>query len=352
MFLVGAGLIGSTLLKQLNAQAEHLLKDYQLKINIVALTNSKKMVFAEGDSLDVSKSVDELLADGEAADLSTFVGRMKAMNLPNTVFADCTSSEKLIPFYEPILSSSISIVTPSKLANSGPYERYKRLLKTAAKHGVKFMYETNVGAGLPVINPLKDLKISGDRIIKIEGILSGTLSYIFNNFKQGRSFAEVVREAKEKGFTEPDPREDLKGMDVARKILILAREAGFPIEPEEVVVKNLLPESCQKAPSVEAFFEELEKENDYFEKLLANADAENKSLRFIATLDKGKVNVELKAVEADHPFVHISGSDNILSFTTERYRDRSLIIKGPGAGAEVTAAGVFAEIISIRHYLD
>jgi len=161
-----------------------------------------------------------------------------------------------------------------------------------------------------------------------------------------------VKEAKAKGFTEPDPREDLNGMDVARKILILAREAGLKLEPEEVVIKNLLPEACQKAPSVDAFFEELVKANDYFENLLSSAETENKYLRFIATLDEGKVNVELKAVEADHPFVHISGSDNILSFTTERYRDRPLIIKGPGAGAEVTAAGVFAEIISIRHYLD
>lgn len=352
VFLVGAGLIGSTLIRQLRHQAKHLLEDHQLKINIVALTNSKKMVFAEGDSLDVEQDALELLVNGETADLSAFVDRMITMNLPNTVFADCTSSQRLIKFYEPILSNSISIVTPSKLANSGPYERYERLLNTAEKHGVKFMYETNVGAGLPVINPLKDLKISGDRIIKIEGILSGTLSYIFNNFKTGTSFAEVVKEAKEKGFTEPDPREDLNGMDVARKILILAREAGFKLEPEEVVVKNLLPEACQKAPSVDAFFDELVKANDYFENLLSSAEAENKYLRFIATLDEGKVNVELKAVEAEHPFVHISGSDNILSFTTARYQERPLIIKGPGAGAEVTAAGVFAEIISIRHYLD
>ncbi len=352
VFLVGAGLIGSTLIKQLRHQSKHLLEDHQLKINIVALTNSKKMVFAESDSLDVTKDAKELLEEGETANLAAFVEKMMSMNLPNTVFADCTSSASLIPFYEPILSNSISIVTPSKLANSGPYERYRKLRKAAVKHGVKFMYETNVGAGLPVINPLKDLKISGDRIIKIEGILSGTLSYIFNNFKQGTSFAEVVKEAKAKGFTEPDPREDLNGMDVARKILILAREAGLKLEPEEVVIKNLLPEACQKAPSVDAFFEELVKANDYFENLLSSAETENKYLRFIATLDEGKVNVELKAVEADHPFVHISGSDNILSFTTERYRDRPLIIKGPGAGAEVTAAGVFAEIISIRHYLD
>lgn len=352
IFLVGTGLIGTTLIRQLRQQGKHLQDDYKLKINLVGLINTQKMRFTKNETLDVQQDAIELLSEGQPANLTEFVSRMKALDLPNSVFVDCTSSQALIPFYKSILSESISIVTPSKLANSGPYARYQELGQTAEKHGVKFMYETNVGAGLPVINPLKDLKISGDKILKIEGILSGTLSYIFNNFTNGRRFADVVREAKAKGFTEPDPREDLNGMDVARKILILAREAGFPLEPQDVSLENLLPEGCQKAPSVADFFEALDTENDYFEAIRQQAAQENKSLRFIATLENGKASVALRKIPADHPFVHISGSDNILSFTTARYNERPLLIRGPGAGAEVTAAGVFAEIISIRHYLN
>jgi aspartokinase/homoserine dehydrogenase 1 len=192
---------------------------------------------------------------------------------------------------------------------------------------------------------------SGDRFLKIEAILSGTLSFIFNTFRPGISFAEVVREAKEKGYTEPDPRDDLSGQDVARKILILAREAGFPLEPEDVTINNLLPESCLAAPTIPAFFDELERNNDYFENLLAEAEATGQKLRFVASFENNKAVIGLRPVGPEHPFYMLSGSDNIVSFTTERYKDRPLVVKGPGAGAEVTASGVFADLVSIGSYL-
>jgi aspartokinase/homoserine dehydrogenase 1 len=216
---------------------------------------------------------------------------------------------------------------------------------------VKFLYETNVGAGLPVITTLKDLKISGDWIIKVEGVLSGTLSYIFNTFNGEKKFSHVVLEAKEKGYTEPDPRDDLNGLDVVRKILILSREVGYEMEIEEVENIPLLPSSCFRKGSVDDFFKELAHHDPYFEELHAAAQKEGKRLRFMATLENGKAKVGLSSVGADHPLYFMSGSDNMLSFTTSRYRERPLVIKGPGAGGEVTAAGVFAEIISIANFL-
>jgi aspartokinase/homoserine dehydrogenase 1 len=256
-----------------------------------------------------------------------------------------------VQFYESLLDANISVVTPNKVANSGPYSEYRRLQRTALNRGVKFLYETNVGAGLPIINTVQGLMTSGDRFLKIEAILSGTLSYIFNTFRPGTSFASIVREAKEKGYTEPDPRDDLSGQDVARKILILAREAGFPLEPEDVTINKLLPESCLSAPTIPAFFEELERNNTYFETLLTDAEAKGEKLRFVASFENNKAVIELRSVDPEHPFYMLSGSDNIVSFTTERYKDRPLVVKGPGAGAEVTASGVFADVVSIGSYL-
>jgi len=221
----------------------------------------------------------------------------------------------------------------------------------AKKNDVKFLYETNVGAGLPVITTLNDLKNSGDKILKIEGVLSGTLSYIFNNFGASSKFSEVVKQAKEKGFTEPDPRDDLNGMDVARKILILSREVGLNLSLEEVQINNILPESCIKASTVDDFFAELEKSNGYFDDLRNRAEKEGKVLRFIAKMENGQASVGLESVDQKNPFYALDGSDNMISFTTDRYLERPLVIKGPGAGAEVTAAGVFAEIISLSHFL-
>jgi len=331
-------------------QAAYLAKEKSLKINVIGIANSKKML-VNGKGIKLSAWKDELDKNGSKTGLSHFVEEILAQNLQNSVFVDCTSSKEVIQHYEQILSSSISVVTPNKLANSGSYKDYSKLRKAAFKYGGKFLYETNVGAGLPVINTLQDLKYSGDKILKIEGILSGTLSYIFNTFKGEKKFSEVVKEAKEKGFTEPDPRDDLNGMDVARKILILAREAGEELEFNDIEVENILPPSCSKAKTVEDFFAELEKNNAVFAKRRDDAAKQGKVLRFIAKLEKGKATVSLQAVDSNHPFYSLSGSDNMIAFTTERYKERPLVIKGPGAGAEVTAAGVFAEIISISNYL-
>ncbi|MDN5201839.1 bifunctional aspartate kinase/homoserine dehydrogenase I [Fulvivirgaceae bacterium BMA10] len=350
IFQVGVGLIGRTLLKQIKDQTKFLLNERSLEINIVALSNTRKMLFSE-DGIELKDWKNTLDESSTKANLKEFVDEMIKMNLPNSVFIDNTSNPEIIEYYDQILSSSISIVTPNKLANSGAYDNYQKLKRAAFKHGVKFLYETNVGAGLPVITTLSDLKYSGDEILKIEGILSGTLSYIFNSFKTGTKFSDIVLQAKEKGFTEPDPRDDLNGMDVARKILILAREKGHSLELSDVAIENILPKSCLEAASIDEFFEKLKEADDDFEKLRHKAESNGKVLRFIASLENGKASVKLEAVDAEHPFYSLSGSDNIISFTTHRYHDRPLVIKGPGAGAEVTAAGVFAEIISISNYL-
>ncbi|MCU0417510.1 MAG: bifunctional aspartate kinase/homoserine dehydrogenase I [Cytophagaceae bacterium] len=349
VFIVGVGLIGSTLIKQIQKQAAYLLKEKNIKINIVGLANSRKMLIQpNGIALTTWK---DKVENGEKADMKSFVQKMIELNLPNTIFVDNTSHKDVVIHYHSILDASISVVTPNKLANSGLYKEYKKLQETAFKRRVKFLYETNVGAGLPVISTLNDLKDSGDKIIRIEGILSGTLSYIFNTFKGDKKFSDVVKEAKEKGYTEPDPRDDLNGKDVARKILILSREAGFNLEMEDVVIENILPAPCLKAKTVEEFFLQLEKNNEVFAQRRAEADKANKVLRFIAKLENGKATVSLLSVDAAHPFYSLSGSDNMISYTTERYKDRPLVIKGPGAGAEVTAAGVFADILRISNYL-
>lgn len=352
LYLVGAtGLIGSTLLRQIQEQKEYLKQRKNLNIRLVGITNTKKMLLDEsGISLENWK--EELLEKGEIANIGSFVSDVQDLNLPYSVFVDCTADKNIVQYYYSLLSSSVSIVTPNKVANSGRYEQYFMLQKAAQKHGVKFLYETNVGAGLPIINTLQGLITSGDKINKIEAVLSGTLAYIFNNFKVGDRFVDVVKEAKAKGYTEPDPRDDLSGQDVARKILILSREAGLKLEPEDVTIINLLNDACLNAPSVDAFFEELEKDNDRFEKLLQDAQANDEVLRFIATLDSdNKASIGLKTVGRSHPFFNLAGSENIISFTTERYKYNPLVVKGPGAGAEVTASGVFADIMSISSYL-
>lgn len=345
IFLVGVGLIGNTLLKQMRAHADYLLQKSQLKLYVVAIADSKKMLF-DDDLLD-KEDWKSLIKDGESMDMEKFIAKMKELDYANSVFVDCTSSKDVVKHYLSIVQSAVSIVTPNKLANSGKYKDYKALQEATNRHHVSFLYETNVGAGLPVINTLKDLMNSGDEILKIEAVLSGTLSFIFNSYKSGTQFSSIVKEAKAKGFTEPDPRDDLSGLDVARKLLILARETGMEIDLEDIEVEDILPPSCKKAKSVDDFFKELEKEDAFFEKKRAEAEKAGGVLRFIATLEKGKAFIALRTVDGSHPFYSLSGSDNIISFTSKRYNDRPLVVKGPGAGAEVTAAGVFAEIISI-----
>jgi len=350
IFLVGTGLIGRTLLTQIHNQFGYLRDEKMLKICLVGVSNTKKMLL-DPKGIDLDDWRERQLNEGVTTSLPAFVEKIKSYNLPNSVFIDCTSDKDIVQFYDSLLDANVSVVTPNKVANSGSYAEYRRLQRTALNRGVKFLYETNVGAGLPIINTIQGLMLAGDRFIKIEAILSGTLSYIFNSFKSGAKFVDVVREAKEKGYTEPDPRDDLSGQDVGRKILILAREAGFALEPDDVTINNLLPQACIDAPTISAFFDELETNNAYFESLLTEAEANGQKLRYVATFENGKVTIELRAVDADHPFYTLSGADNIISFITERYKERPLVIKGPGAGAEVTASGVFADMVSIGSYL-
>ena len=346
VFVMGVGLIGGTLLDQIKGQLKELQEDMLLQINVTGISNSKKMLFAEeGLALDDWKT--NLLSSETAAEAKQFVQAMIDMNLPNTVFVDNTASKAVPAFYQQILEANISIVTPNKVATSSTYDSYLKLKSTAKKKGIKFLYETNVGAGLPVISTLQGLINSGDSIRKIEAVVSGSLSYIFNNFDGHSPFSDLVLKAKELGFTEPDPREDLSGADVSRKIIILAREAGIAIESTDVTLSPILPQNCIDAPTVESFFEILASENGYFQNLVDKAIADGKVLRFIATMENGKASISLQAVGSESPFYSLEDSDNMIVLTTKRYHTRPLIIRGPGAGAEVTAGGVFADIISI-----
>lgn len=349
LFLAGTGLIGGTLLNQIENQADYLSKEFALEIKIIGLSNSRKMILNPG-GINISNWKNEL-DSGVKANLDLFVAEMKKLNLPNSVFVDCTSSDKVVSKYKEILKLNISIVTPNKKANSGTFLFYQELKQLALKHNVKFLYETNVGAGLPIIGTLKDLVSSGDKILKIEGVLSGTLSFIFNSLSSKKSFSEVVKEAKEKGYTEPDPREDLKGMDAARKLLILAREIGLNLELEDLKVQKITPLELEKTKSVEEFLTKLKKYDTEFENLRRNAEKKGKVLRYIAVLENNCGSVSLQEVGKDHPFYSLSGGDNIVAFTTKYSHETPIVVKGLGAGANVTASGVFADIIRTSHYL-
>jgi len=351
VFLVGTGLIGKTLLKQIESHKDYLRSSRSLEIVVVGLANSKKMIF-NADGFSLNSAMDQLIKSQDKMDITEYITMMNNMNLAQSVFVDCTSNEEIVKHYAAVLDHSISIVTPNKIANSGKMSSYRNLRDIAKRRNVRMLYETNVGAGLPVINTLTDLLTSGDRIIRIEAVLSGTLSFIFNNFKTGVNFSDIVLEAQKKGYTEPDPRVDLSGMDVARKLLILARETGLEMELKDIQIQQILPPACVKAKTVEQFFTELKKNNHVFEAMRKEAEKQQKVLRFIASLEKGKASIRLLQVDSKHPFYNLDGSDNIVSFTTERYNERPLVVKGPGAGAEVTAAGVFAEIISLGKYFE
>lgn len=350
VFIVGAtGLIGKTLLRQIKNQRAYLKERKNLNVNIVGLTNTRQSLI-DTAGIDLENWEELLNESGTPANISEFVEDIQALNLPYSVFVDNTASKDIIQYYEPLLKNSISVVTPNKVANSGTYEAYLNLRRIAQQRKVSFLYETNVGAGLPIIGTLQNLIESGDKIHKIEAVLSGTLAFIFNNFKVGDKFVDVVKNAKEKGFTEPDPREDLSGMDVARKILILAREIGHNLELEDVKIEKLLNEASENAASVADFYDVLLADNQRFEEMLLKAEAVDQKLRYIATLENGQASIGLKAVDSTHPFYNLSGSENIISFTTERYKNNPLVVKGPGAGAEVTAMGVFADIMSISSF--
>lgn len=346
IFCLGTGNIGKTLFSQLLEQTPFLAENNDLQVKVVGISNTRKM-HIDPEGIDLNNWQEALESQDIKASLPDFIKKMKTLNLPNCVFVDNTASHNPVEYYLDILQSSISVVTCNKLGNSSDYEQYAAFKQAARSYGVDFLYETNVGAGLPIIRTLKDLMLSGDKIRKIEAILSGTISFIFNNFKDDKRFHEVVKQAQEMGYTEPDPRDDLNGRDFMRKMLILARDAGYPLEENDIELQNMLPAACMAAESVDDFYRELENNAAYFEDLKNTAAEDGRVLRYIGKMEQGKVSITLQMVGEGHPFFTLSGSDNVISFTTNRYKDRPLVVKGPGAGAEVTAAGVFADIINI-----
>jgi aspartokinase/homoserine dehydrogenase 1 len=311
------------------------------------------MIFRR-EGLDAKKVKAILTEGGEGTEpykLPAFVERMKALNLPNSAFCDCTASDDIAAVYGEILESAISIVTPNKRANTGSLEYYRKLTGYSRDRGIPYLYETTVCAGLPVISTLRDLFLSGDKVRRIEAVLSGTLSFIFNNYDGSKPFSALVREAKAKGYTEPDPRDDLNAMDAARKALILARECGLSLEFSAVAIEPILPPACFKDKDVDAFFAELEKSDAAFEKRRADAAAEGKALRYVAVIEEGAAKISLRAEPTGSPFRSLVDSDNIVVITTDRYSTLPMVIKGPGAGAQVTAGGVFADIVRIARTL-
>ncbi|MCF6404219.1 bifunctional aspartate kinase/homoserine dehydrogenase I [Chitinophaga filiformis] len=343
VFIAGVGNVGSKLLEQLDQQHKFLMNELGLHVRVTGIANSKKMAFGhEAINLAEWKT---LLEAGEASDMVAFAQKIKALNLRNSVFVDNTASQEVAATYGEFLQHGISVVTCNKIACSSDYAYYKSLKDLARKYNASFLFETNVGAGLPVINTLNDLIRSGDKVNSIEAVLSGSLNFVFNNFVNGASFREVVKAAQDEGYTEPDPRIDLSGVDVMRKILILARESGAKMELNDITNHSFLPVEALEAPSVDAFYEQLDVHAGHFLALREKADAEGKRLKFVARYENGKASVGLQSIAPDHPFFKLEGKDNIVLYTTNRYAEQPLIVKGAGAGADVTASGIFADII-------
>ncbi len=346
LFICGIGTVGGKLIEQIRSQYENLKEHSRLKLNVVGVASSHNAIFSrDGIDLDNYRA---LLKQSEPSDPEKLRDRILSMNIFNAVFVDCTASKEIADLYQSLLDHNISIVAANKIAASSAYDNYSHLKETALRRGIKFLFETNVGAGLPIIGTINDLRNSGDRILKIEAVLSGTLNFIFNKISADCPFSKTVLAAKEEGYSEPDPRIDLSGTDVVRKIVILAREAGYRVEQEDVEKHLFVPDEYFKG-SLEEFWKHLPDLDADFEKRRKTLEEEGKRWRFIATMDHGKVSVALKAVGQDSPFYKLEGSNNIVLLTTERYKEYPMLIQGYGAGASVTAAGVFANIISIAN---
>jgi len=345
LFIAGTGLVGTSLMKQLQKQYSTLVAEHNLKINLIGVTNSRKMLIdKKGIPLEDYKEV--LKTSGEKSDISVFIQQMTKLNLRNSVFIDCTADQDVASRYGDILSKYVSIVAANKIACSSSQNYYQKLKSIASENGVRFMYETTVGAGLPIIKTINDLVLSGDKILKVEAVLSGTMNFIFNELSPEMPLSNAIRKAREKGYSEPDPRVDLSGTDVVRKILILAREAGYAIEKEDVTVKMFLPEECFKG-DLNDFFEKVKEIDAEFEQKRKELTSKNLKWRFFATMEMGKARVELLTIGPEHPSFNLEGSNNIILFTTERYKELPMVIKGYGAGADVTAAGVFADLMRV-----
>ena len=346
LFVCGVGTVGGQLLEQIHDQYEELKRTKRLKLNVVGIATSKKALFNR-DGIDLA-NYRELLADAPESNDKKLRDAIIEMNCFNSVFVDCTASKDVAEIYQPLLEHNISVIAANKIAASSSYEKYALLKETALARGVFFRYETNVGAGLPIIGTINDLRNSGDVILKIEAVLSGTLNFIFNELSADVTMSEAVRRAKEQGYSEPDPRIDLSGKDVIRKLVILAREAGYKVEKTDVEKHLFIPDEFFEG-SIEEFWKNLPKLDADFEARRKQLDAEGKRWRFVATFDHGKLSVALKEVDRTHPFYNLQGSNNIVALTTERYREYPMLIQGYGAGASVTAAGVFANIMSIAN---
>lgn len=344
LFIAGLGNVGQKFLAQLQQQKQFLQDQLRLQIKVVGIANSKKMYFDE-EGINIGDWKNEI-QKGEAMNLAEFVSTIQKKNLRNSVFADVTANDEIAMVYGDLLQKSISVVACNKVAASSDYNYYKKLKELAKEYNSQFLFETNVGAGLPIIGTLKDLLHSGDKINRLQAVLSGTLNFVFNNYDGSKSFASVVKQAQDEGYTEPDPRFDLSGKDVMRKIMILARESGEQMEMEDISNNSFMPESCMTG-SVDDFYAAMEKEEAHFRKILDAAKSVGKKLKFIASYDNGKAAVGLQPVDEQSDFYHLYGKDNVVLFYTDRYPEQPLVVKGAGAGAEVTASGVFADIIRV-----
>ena len=346
LFICGIGTVDGNLIEQIRSQYEELKRTRRLKLNVVGISNSSKAIFSR-DGIDLA-NYHELLEKADPSNTEHLRNEIIGMNIFNSVFVDCTASGEVAELYQTLLEHNISVVAANKVAASSDYDSYIKLKETALRRGVKFLFETNVGAGLPIIGTINDLRSSGDKILKIEAVLSGTLNFIFNEISECVPFSETVKRAKEQGYSEPDPRIDLSGKDVVRKLVILAREAGYKVEQEDVEKHLFVPDEFFKG-SIDEFWENLPSLDAEFELRRKALEAENKRWRFVAKMDHGYTCVSLEAVDRNHPFYNLEGSNNIIMLTTERYKEYPMLIQGYGAGAGVTAAGVFANIMSIAN---
>jgi aspartokinase/homoserine dehydrogenase 1 len=342
IFIAGAGNVGRKLLRQLQQQQKFLREQLRLQTRVVGIANSKKALIDE-KGIDL-ENWEELLKSAPASDIHRFANTIIEKNLRNSIFVDITASNEVANIYDSLLQKSISIVACNKVACSSSYAYYKKLKDLAREFNANFLFETNVGAGLPVIGTLSDLLRSGDNVHRIEAVLSGTLNFVFNHYDAKKLFADVVKQAQDEGYTEPDPRLDLSGTDVMRKIMILAREAGETIEMNDIANNNFMPASCMQG-SVENFYEEMKKHEAHFKDLYDNAIKNNCKLKFVASYNQGKASVGLQHISPEHDLYHLYGKDNVVLFYTDRYKEQPLVVKGAGAGADVTASGVFADII-------
>jgi aspartokinase/homoserine dehydrogenase 1 len=347
IFVCGVGTVGAQLIQQIHQQYHTLLETRHLQLNIVGIANSKTALF-NPEGLDLSTYKEQLKLAETSSSFNIKHAALQMAKLYNSVFVDCTASKEVADIYLTLLENNISVVTANKIAASSEYTHYMRLKQTAVDRGVKFLFETNVGAGLPIIGTINDLKNSGDKILKIEAVVSGTLNFIFNEISATVPFSETIRRAKEQGYSEPDPRIDLSGKDVIRKLVILAREAGYQVEQEDVEKHLFVPDSYFEG-SQEDFWRRLPELDAEFESKRQELEKNNLRWRFVATLDEGKTRVSLETVPANHPFYQLEGSNNIVLITTERYHDYPMMIRGYGAGASVTAAGVFANVMAVSN---